>query len=117
MGENFVEMRSKVGNKDFLLRKSVENLLENKFQYLFRSRYAMVCYGGGGNITYQNAKTLGDVQWEIIEELSRNLDKAEDVNLQIALEMMEQSLMVLQKMLSIDLSRIHHSHKKTQYKL
>lgn len=115
--ENFVEMRSKVGNKDFLLKKAVENLLENKFQYLFRSRYAMVCYGGDGNITYQNAKTLGDVQWEIIEELSRNLNRAEDVNLQIALEMIEESLLVLQKMLNIDLSKIHHSHKKVQYKL
>merc|ERR1719326_2659417 len=103
--DNFIEMRSKVGNRRFLLMKQVENMLENMFHTLFRSRYAMVCYGGDGNITYQNAKTLGDVQWEIIEELSRNLDKAENVNLQNALEMMEQSLVVLQKLLNIDLSR------------
>lgn len=50
--ENFVEMRDTVGDPNFLLMKEVQNMLENKFEDVFRSRYAMVCYGGGGNISY-----------------------------------------------------------------
>lgn len=52
--ENFVEMRDTVGNPKFLLMKAVENILENEFEEIFRSRYALVCYGGGGNITYSS---------------------------------------------------------------
>lgn len=44
--DNFVEMRDRVGDAQFLLNKSVENVLENHFEDKFRSRYAMVCYGG-----------------------------------------------------------------------
>ena len=67
--ENFVEMREKVGDVKFNFLKSVENILENTFPDQFRSRYAMVCYGGGGGITYDAALKLGEVQWEILEEL------------------------------------------------
>lgn len=108
--ENFIEMRSKVGDKKFLLMKRVENLIEKKFEHLFRSRYAMVCYGGNGNITYQNAKTLGDVQWEIVEQLSIGLTNPEDVNFQDALQMIEQSLVPLQKLLGVNIGKISHFH-------
>jgi kynurenine 3-monooxygenase len=37
--DNFVEMRSRVGDRRFLLMKQVENMLENMFHTLFRSRY------------------------------------------------------------------------------
>lgn len=55
-------MRNRVGDRTFLLQKRVENRIENAFGDKFRSRYAMVCYGGAGNITYRNAFKLGEVQ-------------------------------------------------------
>jgi len=50
--ENYVEMRDRVGDPAFALKKRVENLLEKTFEDTFRSRYAMVCYGGDGNVTW-----------------------------------------------------------------
>lgn len=74
--------------------KKIENRLENLFPGKFRSRYAMVCYGGEalshlshdescpnmsddqkqctakeGNVSYANAKELGLVQAQILERL------------------------------------------------
>ncbi len=56
--ENFVEMRATVGDPKFLLMKQVQNRIENQFEESFRSRYAMVCYGGGGNISYAAVRLL-----------------------------------------------------------
>lgn len=67
--ENFVEMRDKTGDVKFQAMKKVENRLENTFPDKFRSRYAMVCYGGDGNVSYANAKALGEVQAKILESL------------------------------------------------
>ena len=57
--DNFVEMRDRVGGDRFLLMKAVENLIENRLPHKFRSRYAMVCYGGLGNVSYDVALRLG----------------------------------------------------------
>ena len=55
-------MRDLVADRSFLLLKRVENLIENRFGSKFRSRYAMVCYGGDGNVSYRNAFILGKIQ-------------------------------------------------------
>jgi len=107
--ENFVEMRSKVADRKFLLKKKVQNILENKFEAVFRSRYAMVCYGSG-NVSYANAKSVGDVQWEIIDELCESIKVAEEVDLDRALQLINSSLVPLQKMLRMDLRNVTHSH-------
>ena len=39
-------------------------------QALFRSRYAMVCYGGAGGVTYAAAQQLGRVPWEVTRGLA-----------------------------------------------
>jgi uncharacterized membrane protein YbjE (DUF340 family) len=39
---NTVQVR--VGEEEFLLKKEVENIIENKWPSRYRSRYAMVCY-------------------------------------------------------------------------
>jgi len=43
--ENFVEMRDTVGDPKFLLMKAVQNILENKFERVFRSRFVNNCFG------------------------------------------------------------------------
>ena len=61
--ENYVEMMDRTGDPDFRKAKAVENALENSaLGSRFRSRYAMVCYGGGrqpGGVQYDDALQLG----------------------------------------------------------
>lgn len=51
-----------MSDRKFLLQKKVENRIENALGHKFRSGYAMVCYGGAGNVTYRNAFILSRVQ-------------------------------------------------------
>jgi len=112
--ENFVEMRDKTGDVRFQALKKVENKLENKFPEKIRSRYAMVCYGGEGNVSYANAKSLGLVQWDILEQLlgpvaDSDLTEAIDkVDLKKAEQLLEQILAPRQKELGVDLSTVKH---------
>lgn len=55
-------MRDRVSDRKFLLQKKVENRIENALGAKFRSGYAMVCYGGAGNVSYRNAFILSRVQ-------------------------------------------------------
>jgi hypothetical protein len=62
-------MRDRVSDRKFLLQKKVENRIENALGAKFRSGYAMVCYGGAGNVSYRNAWILSRVQvrpWQIL---------------------------------------------------
>jgi len=104
--ENFVELRDLVADKRFLLMKAVENLLENTFESSFCSRYAMVSYGGSGNITYDVARKLGEVQWSIIEEISQGITDPAQVDLDKALELMNTRLLPFQRKLNVDLTQI-----------
>jgi len=74
--ENFVEMRDKTADRKFQAMKRVENDLEQRFPKKFRSRYAMVCYGGDGEVSYANAKYLGTVQDRILQELCEHMTVA-----------------------------------------
>jgi len=116
--ENFVEMRDKTGDVRFQAMKKVENRLENVFPEKFRSRYAMVCYGGEGNVSYANAKQLGLVQEGILERLCAGmtgleneesmLNEVSKVDLQKAEELIDQELVPKQKALGMDLSTVRH---------
>eukprot|EP00415_Alexandrium_ostenfeldii_P004199 UN4199 len=116
--ENFVEMRDKTGDVRFQAMKKVENKLENAFPAKFRSRYAMVCYGGEGNVSYANAKTLGLVQSAILEALCvdmGSLDTEEEVQAELskvdlaqAEALIDLELVPKQKELGIDLSTVRH---------
>lgn len=63
---DIVQMRDRVSDRKFLLQKKVENRIENALGHKFRSGYAMVCYGGAGNVTYRNAFILSRVQVHIV---------------------------------------------------
>ena len=57
--ENFVEMRDKTADRMFQATRRVENMMMAKFPGKFRNRYAMVSYGGDGNVSYNNALRIG----------------------------------------------------------
>lgn len=106
--DNFVEMCDRVGDQRFLLQKQVENIIENKWPERYRSRYAMVCYGGLGNVSYSAAQQLGEKNYEILGELLQGLKKAEDVDLAKASKLIDEKLLPLQKKLRINLATVSH---------
>lgn len=76
--ENFVEMRDRVGDEAFLLRKAVEHRLEEACPTEYRSRYSLVMYGG---VPYRTAQKAGVIQQQILDELCGELSRAEDLDL------------------------------------
>ncbi len=79
--ENFVEMRDKVGDKHFLLEKAVEKVLQREFPGRYVSRYGLVTFC---NIPYKVALDVGIVDNEILAELCRDIEDAEQVDLKKA---------------------------------
>jgi len=79
--ENYVEMRSTVREPGFQMKKEISFRLEERHPRRFIPRYSMVMFH---RIPYAEAKRLGAVQDGILEELTGNARKAEDVDLALA---------------------------------
>jgi kynurenine 3-monooxygenase len=75
--ENFTEMRDRVGDSRFLLRKKVELALEAKYPGLFVPKYAMVTFH---RIPYSVAQARGTVQDRMLGELCNGVDRVEDLD-------------------------------------
>jgi kynurenine 3-monooxygenase len=75
--ENFTEMRDRVADSRFLLRKKVELALEAKYPQLFVPKYAMVTFH---RIPYSVALARGAVQDRMLEELCGSIDRVEDLD-------------------------------------
>jgi kynurenine 3-monooxygenase len=74
--ENWVEMRDKVADPRFLLRKKVEGLLEQKNPGLYKSRYGMITYT---LVPYALAQKAGLLQDKILAELIQGIEKPEEL--------------------------------------
>lgn len=88
--ENFVEMRDRVGNPRFLLRKEVEHLLEERLPRAYRSRYSMVMYGS--RIPYRVAQEAGAIQQSILDRLCDGLSSSADLDLDLARRWIDEEL-------------------------
>ena len=114
--ENYDEMMDQTGDPEFRKRKALENALENsELGDRFRSRYAMVCYGGGrqpGGVQYDHAYQLGKVQWDIVCDLASGLDDPENAAAYLdkakAAALLDAKLAPLQQRLGVDLATISH---------
>jgi kynurenine 3-monooxygenase len=87
--ENFVEMRDKVGDPRFLLRKKVELALESRFPGKFIPKYAMVTFH---RIPYSIAMSRGKVQDQILEQLCDGISGVDDVNWKLAEQLVQKEL-------------------------
>lgn len=87
--ENFVEMRDRVGDPAFRLRKQVEHRLEVEMPREFRSRYSMVTYS---TIPYAVAREAGRIQDGILDRLCEGLRSADELNLDRARELIRERL-------------------------
>ncbi len=77
--ENFIEMRDKVGDKNFQFRKKIEALLEKHFPQYYRSRYGLITYT---LVPYSVAQKVGIKQSEFLANLAENLENPEDLDLE-----------------------------------
>ena len=75
--ENFVEMRDRVADPRFLLRKKVELALEAKYPGVFVPKYAMVTFH---RVPYSVAEQRGKIQDEMLAELCDGIDRVEDLD-------------------------------------
>jgi kynurenine 3-monooxygenase len=64
--ENFVEMRDKVNDQHFQLKKKYQHALGLKYPTQFYSRYELVSFS---QIPYSEAKKIGEISDAIAEEL------------------------------------------------
>ena len=87
--ENFVEMRDKVSDPKFLLRKKVELALEARFPGTFIPKYAMVTFH---RIPYAVAMSRGRVQDGILEKLCRGISGVEEIDWPVAEQLVQSSL-------------------------
>ncbi len=75
--ENFTEMRDRVADPRFLLRKKVELALEAKYPQIFVPKYSMVTFH---RIPYSVALARGAVQDRMLTELLDGIHRVEDLN-------------------------------------
>jgi kynurenine 3-monooxygenase len=75
--ENFTEMRDRVGDSRFLIRKKVELALEARYPDLFIPKYAMVTFH---RVPYSVALSRGGIQDRILTDLCEPISRAEDID-------------------------------------
>lgn len=103
--ENFVEMRDKVADKDFLMGKGLEKVLERAFPGEYRSRYSLVTFS---NLPYRLAYDVGIANEKILKGLCRNLIDPDDVDLEQARLLIEEHLAPLLSPYASDLAHAKH---------
>lgn len=100
--ENFIEMKDKVGDKNFLLKKAVEHKIENQFPDKYRARYGMVTYT---LIPYLYAKEAGVIQNEILSELTKDLSSPDEVDMTKAEKLIDERFVPFLNDKGISISR------------
>jgi kynurenine 3-monooxygenase len=75
--ENFVEMRDRVSDPQFLFRKKVELALQARYPRLFVPKYAMVTFH---RVPYVIALERGQVQDRILTQLCDGISRVEDLD-------------------------------------
>ena len=115
--ENYVEMMRSTGDPVFRSRKAIEAALERDAELgaSFRSRYAMVCYGGGqsrGSVGYLDALKLGEAQWGVVCDLAEGFSGSDSqeadafLDRKRAAQLLEERVWPLQKELGVDLATV-----------
>jgi kynurenine 3-monooxygenase len=87
--ENFIEMRDKVADPKFLLRKKVELALEARFPETFIPKYAMVTFH---RIPYSLAMSRGRIQDGILEQLCRGISSVEEIDWMLAEKLVRENV-------------------------
>ena len=76
--ENYLEMRDRVDDADYLLQRQLELVLAARHPDVFVPRYAMVTFM---RVPYAMAFARGQIQRELLVEATRGIARIEDVDL------------------------------------
>ena len=79
--ENYLEMRDRVDDFDYLIQRELEHALAKRHPDRFVPRYAMVSFT---RIPYATAFARGQIQREILVEATRGCERIDDVDLDAA---------------------------------
>ena len=79
--ENYIEMRDKVDDPDFLLQRQLERVLAERHPGVFVPRYSMVSFL---RVPYSLAFARGQVQRQILVDSTRGLARLDEVDLEAA---------------------------------
>ena len=79
--ENYVEMRDRVDDADFLLQRQLERLLAERHPDRFVPRYAMVTFS---RMPYAQARERGEIQRRLLVEATAGIPTIGDVDLAFA---------------------------------
>jgi kynurenine 3-monooxygenase len=90
--ENFVEMRDKVADPEFILWKEVEAELSRRFPGEYLSRYQLVTFT---RIPYRIAQQAGRLQSSLLRELTQNARSPSEVDYPRAHSLIQQNLVPL----------------------
>ena len=93
--ENFIEMRDRVADPRFLLRKKVELALESKYPRCFVPKYAMVTFH---RVPYSVALSRGRIQDLLLAELCDAISRIEDLDWQRADRLIHRDLTPLENL-------------------
>ena len=80
--ENYVEMRDTVRDPKFALQKALSFELERRLPDRFIPRYSMVMFHA--EIPYRVAKDRGEIQQALLEQLTLDVDRLEQIDLDAA---------------------------------
>lgn len=87
--ENFTELREKISDSKFLLKKKVELLIAQKYPKVFISKYSLLAFH---RIPYSEARLQGRIQDRILDELCESINEVEEVNWEKADELVKERL-------------------------
>jgi kynurenine 3-monooxygenase len=87
--ENFEEMMSKTADKRFLLEKDIELKLADLYPEIYVSRYALITHS---LLPYRLCQGVGMIQNEILNQLSHEKDSIEQVDFNLADELIQNKL-------------------------
>jgi kynurenine 3-monooxygenase len=90
--ENFVEMRDKVADPEFVLWKEVEAELSRRFPGEYLSRYQLVTFT---RIPYRVAQEAGRIESDLLRELTRTARSAGEVDYSLAHSLIRTRLLPL----------------------
>jgi kynurenine 3-monooxygenase len=80
--ENYVEMRDTVRNPKYVLQKELGFELERRLPNRFIPRYSMVMFHA--EIPYAEAQQRGAIQAELLDELTRQVDSLDQIDIDAA---------------------------------
>jgi kynurenine 3-monooxygenase len=92
--ENYVEMRESVRSPEFQLQKALSLEMERRFPERFVPRYSMVMFRA--DIPYSTAYERGAIQARILEELTRDRTDLQQVDFELAQQLIEKRLAPIQ---------------------